>query len=148
MDWSAAALLALVLGLSASAPAAEPREVQYAQMTVRGQLIVRVPRVRQPAPAASLLQWKESKGPRCLPARAIVRAALLSENSVDLILRDRSRFRARLDTSCPELDYYYGFYITPNADGQVCADRDVIRSRVGGQCGIERFRTLQAVRRD
>jgi len=148
MDWSAAALLALVLGLSASAPAAEPREVQYAQMTVRGQLIVRVPRVRQPTAAASLLQWKESKGPRCLPARAIARAALLSENSVDLILRDRSRIRAKLDTSCPELDYYYGFYITPNADGQVCADRDVIRSRVGGQCGIERFRALEAVRRE
>ena len=149
MGWSAAALLAVVLGLSGSVPDPEPRQAQYVQVTVREQLIVRVPmRVRQLAPAASLLQWKESKGPRCLPARAIAGAALLSENSVDLILRDRSRIRARLDTSCPELDYYYGFYITPNADGQVCADRDVIRSRVGGQCGIERFRALQAVRRD
>jgi hypothetical protein len=26
----------------------------------------------------------------------------------------------------------------------ICADRDSIRSRVGGECGIDRFRTLEA----
>ena len=51
--------------------------------------------------------------------------------------------RARLASSCPALDYYYGFYITPNADGQVCADRDVIRSRMGGACQIDKFRLLK-----
>jgi hypothetical protein len=143
--WGAAALLALLLG--ASSPAPEP--VQYAQLTVREQIVVRVPvRLRQITPASRMISWKEGKGPRCVPARAIAAAALLGENSVDLILRDRRRIRARLETRCPELDYYYGFYITPNPDGQVCADRDVIRSRVGGQCEIERFRTLEAVRRD
>jgi hypothetical protein len=145
------ALLALALGMSA--PAAEPGPVRttarYTQVIVREQLIVRVPmRLRQLNPATSLFEWKESKGPKCVPARAIAGAALLSEKSVDLILRDRHRVRAKLDTSCPELDYYYGFYITPNADGQVCADRDIIRSRAGGQCGIERFRMLEARRRD
>ncbi|HMJ93808.1 MAG TPA: hypothetical protein VK472_06890, partial [Allosphingosinicella sp.] len=88
------------------------------------------------------------KGPECIPARAIMGAALLSENSVDLILRDRRRFRAKLDNNCPELDYYFGFYINPTIDGLVCADRDIIRSRVGGQCGIERFRALQAIPKD
>jgi hypothetical protein len=145
--WSAPALLALVLGLSGSAP--EPRPAQNAQVTVREQLIIRIPmRMGQLPPAASLFRWKEGKGPRCVPARFIAGAALVSENSVDLIMRDRRRIRAKLDTHCPELDYYYGFYITPNPDGMVCADRDTIRSRVGGQCEIERFRTLKAARRD
>ena len=45
-------------------------------------------------------------------------------DSVDLILRNRQRVRAKLESSCPALDYYYGFYITPNPDGMVCEDRD------------------------
>ena len=98
-------------------------------------------------PVAAPVEWKEGKGPRCVPARAILGASLLGQNSVDLILKNRSRLRAELGSRCPALDYYYGFYITPNPDGMICADRDIIRSRVGGECEIERFRTLQAVRR-
>jgi hypothetical protein len=37
-------------------------------------------------------------------------------------------------------------YLNANPDGQICADRDVIRSRMGGQCGIVHFSRLQAVR--
>ena len=113
-------------------------------MVVREQIMVRVQTRR---PAAAPVQWKEGKGPKCVPARAILGASLLGEDSVDLVMRDKSRVRARLDSSCPALDYYYGFYIRPNRDGMICADRDAIRSRVGGQCGIERFRSLQAVAR-
>ena len=51
IQWGATALLSLVLG--ASAPAAEP--VQYAQLTPRQQLIVRVPvRIRQITPITQL----------------------------------------------------------------------------------------------
>lgn len=146
IGWGAATLFAFMLGIAPPVP--EAADGGYEQVTVREQLIVRVPvRMNQVTPMASLFEWKESKGPRCIPARAIARAALLSENSVDLILRDRRRVRAHLEKSCPELDYYYGFYISPNPDGMVCSDRDLIRSRIGGQCGIERFRLLQAVRR-
>jgi hypothetical protein len=73
---------------------------------------------------------------------------LLSQNSVDLIFRDRSRIRARLERSCPALDYYHGFYLSPTKDGQICADRDTIRSRMGGQCGIDKFRSLHAEKSD
>jgi hypothetical protein len=133
--------LLLLVG-AAPAPDAEPAPEQYAQLVVREQIMVRVQ--TRPAPAASPVQWKEGKGPKCVPARAIVGASTPSEDSVDLVMRDRSRVRARLDSSCPALDYYYGFYIRPNADGMICADRDSIRSRVGGECGIERFRGLEA----
>jgi hypothetical protein len=146
LGWGAATLLSFVLGVPQPAPEADGA---YYLQIVRQQLSVRVPvRVRQITPAARQYRWKESKGPDCLPARAIAGAALLSENSVDLILRDRRRFRAKLDTKCPELDYYSGFYIEATVDGLVCADRDIIRSRVGGQCEIERFRSLQAIPHD
>jgi hypothetical protein len=139
LRWSAGALLLLVG--AAPPPDAEPRAEQYAQLVVREQIMVRVQSRGAPA---TPVQWKEGKGLKCVPARAILGASMPSENSVDLVMRDRSRVRAKLDSSCPALDYYYGFYIRPNSDGMICADRDSIRSRVGGECGIERFRTLQA----
>jgi hypothetical protein len=141
--WSAAALW--LLGSGATQPAAAGEPLRFAQLVVREQIIVRVPVRPRPAPAVS---WKESKGPKCVPARAIGGSGMVAEDSVDLILRNGARLRARLQDRCPALDYYYGFYMTPGADGQVCADRDNIRSRVGSQCRIERFRTLTPVPRD
>jgi hypothetical protein len=41
------------------------------------------------------------------------------------------------------MDYYFGVYVRPNADGMICADRDAFRARSGGSCGIERFRLLR-----
>ena len=143
MTWPAAAALLLAAGASSPAPAQQG--ARQGQILVREQVVIRV-QTQRPAPAA--VQWKEGKGPKCIPARAILGAALLSQNSVDLVLRDRRRIRAKLQRSCPALDYYYGFYITPNADGMICADRDTIRSRMGGQCEIDTFRTLRAVPRD
>jgi hypothetical protein len=146
IGWSAAFLL-LAAGGTPVSPIAP---MHFAQVVIREQIIVRVPaRMRQVTPAApSLIDWKEGKGPKCVPAKSIVGASLLSEDSVDLILRNNKRMRAELERSCPALDYYYGFYISPNADGQICADRDAIRSRMGGQCEIERFRTLTPRPRD
>ena len=137
-----AATAALLLLLGGGAPAAAPpaRPAQYGQSVVREQVIIRF---RQPAQAR--VDWKEGKGPRCIPARAIAGATLVGKSSVDLIMRTRQRVRAKLESSCPALDYYYGFYITPNPDGMVCEDRDTIRSRMGGACEIDRFRSLEPV---
>jgi hypothetical protein len=139
-----AAAVGLLL-LAAAAPSAAPsqRPAQYGQSVVREQVIVRF---RQSTPTR--IEWKEGKGPKCIPARGILAATRAVKDSVDLILRSRQRVRARLESTCPALDYYYGFYITPNPDGLVCEDRDHIRSRMGGACEIDRFRSLEpAVRR-
>lgn len=138
----AAAAASLLLGAGGAAPLAQaPRPAQYAQV-VRERVMIRFHQVRP-----SNVDWKEGKGPKCVPARGIAGAALASQQSVDLILRNGSRVRAKLESSCPALDYYYGFYISPNPDGLICEDRDIIRSRVGGACEIDRFRSLQAVAR-
>jgi hypothetical protein len=142
MIYWGAALLLMALG-GASEEAADP--ARYAQMTVRQQIIVRVPARAISVPSS--VEWKEGKGPKCVPAQSIAGATLLGTDSVDLIFRDLSRVRAELENSCPALDYYQGFYISPNPDGMICADRDTIRSRMGGECEIERFRSLTAIPR-
>ena len=149
IDWSAVALLLASLG-GGDAPVGAHEPMQLAQVSIRQQIIIRVPvRSRKVAPPKpSPVEWKESRGPRCVAAGTIAGASLLGQNSVDLLLRDKSRVRAKLENACPALDYYYGFYISPNPDGQICADRDVIRSRMGGQCEIEAFRRLRPAPRD
>ena len=150
IDWSPALLLLAALG---GAPqAASPADpIQLAQVMIREQILIRVPaNLRQSTHpvAATQVEWKEKKGPKCVPMRLIAGAALMSENSVDLVFRDSSRVRAKLERKCPALDYYRGFYIRPTQDGQICADRDSIRSRMGGECEIEKFRSLTAEKRD
>lgn len=149
IDWGAAAFLLMALG----GPAAEPSPadpIQFAQVTIREQVLIRFRSLRPqaPTPAAPPIEWKESRGPKCVPMRLIAGAALVSQNSVDLMLKDNRRVRAKLQKSCPAIDYYRGFYIRPSEDGEICADRDIIRSRMGGQCQIDGFKTLKAKKPD
>lgn len=144
---SSAAFLMFVFG-SADGPAPEAR-TQYAQVTVRQRIIVVVPREVRPIRAAGNFvasQWREGRGPRCVSVGSVAGAALLGPSSVDLVMRDQSRVRARLASGCGGLDFYRGFYVNPTPDGMICADRDEIRSRMGGQCRIANFRTLTPVR--
>jgi hypothetical protein len=121
-------------------------------------IIVRTPAPPRPASAAaaastgsatanaSRIRWEEHRGPRCIAWAQIAGAVLLSQDSVDLVFRDATRVRARLERRCPALDYYNGFYLAATPDGLICADRDSIRARTGGECRIDRFRSLRAAR--
>ncbi|HYD12965.1 MAG TPA: hypothetical protein VEC11_08965 [Allosphingosinicella sp.] len=116
-------------------------------VTVHQQFIIRV----SPIPRAGNrmgnirqnVAWQEERGPRCIPVRQILGAAQIGQESIDLVLRDATRIRARLERRCVAMDYYFGVYVRPNADGMICADRDEFRARSGGSCGIERFRLLR-----
>jgi len=111
--------------------------VLVAQLTIRQQVIIRVPARQQPAPSIS---WREKNGPKCIPAAALA-GAQVSREGVDLLLKGGDRVRAKL-SRCPPLDYYSGFYIRPGRDGRVCEDRDSIRVRSGGSCEIDAIRSL------
>ena len=137
-----------LVGLSAwfsGAPADAPRTEttmppQVRRMVVRDEIIIYVPIAqRRERP----FEWVERKGPKCLPAGLIAGAAMASPSSIDFVLRDRRRVRARLDSDCAGLDFYGGFYVEPR-DRKVCAKREEIRSRAGSTCRIERFRSLEA----
>ena len=136
-------LTALLVGLSAwfgatfdAAP--EPRPVVQ-QMIIRDEIILHVPIAQRRLPA---FEWVEHKGPKCLSAAMIAGAAMASPSTIDFVLRDRRRVRARLDSDCAGLDFYGGFYVEPH-HGAVCARREEIRSRAGSTCRIERFRALK-----
>src|SRR6185369_16191289 len=87
-------------------------------------IIVRTPAAARPANAAaapgaadsqpansSRIRWEEHGGPRCIAWAHIAGAGLLSQDSVDIVFRDATRVRARLERHCPALDYYNGFYM-------------------------------------
>jgi hypothetical protein len=108
------------------------------RVVIQDEVIIRIP-VR-PRPARRV-EWLEKKGPKCVNADRIAGAMLSGPSSIDFMLRDRSRVRAMMNSNCPALDFYDGFYLQPD-DERICAKRETIRSRVGASCRIERFRTL------
>ncbi|NIJ09611.1 hypothetical protein FHS31_003248 [Sphingomonas vulcanisoli] len=130
-------------GAAAPAPAASRADGSFeiAQLVVRSHVVVRIETAQAALPPA-FVTLKEKKGPKCIPRDTIVGAAVLAGNSVDFILRGNTRLRARFSNSCPALDFYAGFYLDQRQDGQICAGRDVIHSRAGGECEINRFRLM------
>jgi hypothetical protein len=137
-------LATLVLGLFAAQPGLVGQSVT--RLVVQDEVILRIP--IQPHPLLPRIEWKERKGPKCIPAAAIQRALLSGSQQVDFILASsRARIRAELDEDCPALDFYGGFYLQPQ-DERLCAGRDAIHSRMGGSCTIDRFKKLVPKLRD
>jgi hypothetical protein len=129
-------LLSLFPAMFGFASAAQSDEVRT--LVVEREVIMRIPvRSRPVRPFA----WEEKKGPKCIEASNIRGAALSGRETVDFLLFDNSRLRAQLSEDCPALDFYNGFYVTPEK-GKLCARRDEIHSRIGRSCTIERFRRL------
>ncbi len=129
---SLSAWLSVSLGLTTDARPVVQR------MIVRDEIVIHIP-IAQRHPT---LRWIERKGPKCLPANMISGAAMASASTIDFVMRDRRRIRAKLDSDCAGLDFYGGFYVEPQA-GAVCARREEIRSRAGSACRIEAFRALK-----
>ena len=114
---------------------------------VQRRVTIRVPRMatRPPQPnprALPPIRWVEKRAPKCIAAESLAAAAVTRPDSVDLVLQGGKRVRAKLRSDCPALDFYSGFYMRAPKDGRICADRDAIRSRSGGECRIDAFRTL------
>lgn len=121
--------------------------MEFAQLTVEQRVIIRVPLVApprrgRPAPPPEPEEWDEKKGPRCVAIRSIRSADLTDRNSVDLILSNGQRYRARFGRHCPSAAFYSGFYVEPADDGSLCAGRDDIKSRSGISCEVESFKRL------
>ena len=132
-------LLIAAMLLAAPATRADAPTI-WAQLTERTRRMVKVQAL--PRTPAKPIRWKESKGARCVPVRALAGAIITARDSVDLVLRGGSRVRARLERRCGGLDFYRGFYVKPSSDGKICADRDTIHDRSGMQCEITVFRAL------
>lgn len=126
--------VSVAIGLMVAPPGAVSR------LLTQDDVVLRVP--VQPRPAMPRFDWKEHKGPTCIPVGAIRRALLSAPEQVDFILGNGSRVRAKFDKDCPALDFYGNFYLQ-SPDAQLCVGRDAIHSRMGGSCPIKRFRLLE-----
>ncbi len=116
----------------------------FSQVRIERQ-IIRIRPAPPPSPNAIISapqRWKEKGAPDCIKWNNMAAAMVSSSTTLDLIVRGGSRFRVRLEKSCSAVDFYSGFYVKMTPDGQICKDRDSIHSRAGGQCVIDKFKTL------
>jgi hypothetical protein len=134
----------------------EELPMELAQVTIEQRVIIRVPMVppggppprskgfSEGSPPPPLpMEWKEHKGPKCVPIRGIAKAAIRTDGGVDLVMRGRTLLRAKVARECRAVDLYAGFYIQPTADGNLCAKRDAFLARSGMSCEIQAFRKLE-----
>ena len=126
------------------------RPLAYAQVRIEKRVIIRVPRRRpnQMSPRADFSReipqqsYREKKIGKCLPMNNILGVQMFSDRFLDLVTQDRRRVRAQLEENCQARSFYSGFYMEKSADGKMCAGRDILHSRTGAKCEIERFREL------
>jgi hypothetical protein len=129
-------LLPMLLGLFGW----QSNDASVSRLVQEDEVVLRIP--VQPHPIAPQFDWVEKKGPKCIPAAAIRRTSLSGSDQLDFILSGGGRVRAKFDETCPALDFYGGVYLQYGRDQQICAQRDVVMSRMGGSCTIDHFKLL------
>ena len=72
----------------------------------------------------------------CVDVRHVAAAQLFGDAAVELTLQGGTRFRMYFAQGCPALDFYAGFYYRRAELGRLCAGRDAVISRAGGECPI------------
>lgn len=80
----------------------------------------------------------------CLPVDSIVGAIVMSERMVELTLRGGARWQMRFADECPALSYYQGFYYRRTTAGNLCAGRDAVIARSGGECPIDSLSPIKS----
>ena len=73
---------------------------------------------------------------RCINVNTVAGAQLFGDYAIELTMRDGQRYRMFFARECPSLSFYQGFYYRRQRTGQLCAGRDVVGSRAGGECAI------------
>lgn len=135
--------LLLAAALSLLPGIADAQRTGVRRLTIIEQSVIRIPLRSTAVPLPRPLgEYRETRGPKCIARSSIAGASLNGPKSIDFVLRDQTRYRARLQNSCIAIDYYAGFYLKPTADGNICSDRDALHARSGGECEIDTFRKL------
>lgn len=78
----------------------------------------------------------------CLPIAGIAGVQASPDNRLILFMRDRRVVRGELERSCTARDFYSGFYVEQNSDGQLCVKRDTLLSRSGANCKLSKIKQL------
>lgn len=95
------------------------------------------------APLAT--RFRERKVGKCVAVAGIAGVQIGGDDRLMLFMRDQRMIGASLEKTCRARDFYSGFYLERNGDGQLCVDRDMIHSRSGASCSLSRLRQLVAI---
>jgi hypothetical protein len=133
-------LAALLAGLSPdmAAAAPEPTTEPDAAPWARVPIAPGTPVTTRPFPP------KEGRK-RCISVDGLAGAQLFGDRAIELSMRDGQRYRLFLARECPALSFYQGFYYRRQRAGQLCAGRDVVGARSGGECPIASIITVRPV---
>ena len=96
-------------------------------------------------PAPLVTRFRERKVGKCVAIAGIAGVQIGGDDRLMLFMRDQRMIGASLEKACRARDFYSGFYLERNGDGQLCVDRDMIHSRSGASCSLSRLRQLVAV---
>jgi hypothetical protein len=84
----------------------------------------------------------ERRMARCVPIAGIAGVQVSRDNRLLLFMRDQRIVSLGLEKACRARDFYSGFYVERNSDGQICVDRDRLQARSGANCALKRMRQL------
>lgn len=96
---------------------------------------VRMPVQRGNAVSARPFPPREGRR-RCIPVAGMAGAQLFGDRGIEMNMSDGRRYRLFFANECPALSFYQGFYYKRRKAGQLCAGRDIIAARSGGECPI------------
>jgi len=82
----------------------------------------------------------------CVSMTSLAGALVIDPRTLELVLRGGQRLRLLFAEDCPQLSYYGGFYYSPDRQGRLCAGRDRLMGRDGGNCPIAGVATLRRPR--
>jgi hypothetical protein len=144
---SAGGLLALFCGLLAVPGAAAPRDHEPARSAPSTSL--GAPWGRMPVAPGGPVDMRPSPPKagrdRCIGVNNVAGAQLFGDSAIELTMRDGHRYRMFFARECQALSFYQGFYYRRMKAGQLCAGRDVIGARSGGECPIASIIPVRSV---
>jgi hypothetical protein len=82
---------------------------------------------------------------RCISVMGLAGAQLFSDRTIELSMKNGQHYRLFLARECPALSFYQGFYYRRQRAGQLCAGRDVIGARSGGECPVASILAVRPV---
>lgn len=140
----------MLLALSCNAAAAQPPvTIKPSGFVARD--VARVPTdfTLQPMPRTSPLRPLPVRAgrKRCIALVGMAGAAVIGDRAVELTMNDGRRWRMMFAQNCPALSFYQGFYYRRAQTGSLCAGRDAVIARSGGECPIASIIALKPLPR-
>ena len=119
----------------AAAPAPAPAPTVSVQ--IYSETIVRVPAApANVSPARPRPAPPKAGRKRCINVEHVAGAIVYGDQAVEMTLSNGQRWRMYLAQGCPTLSFYQGFYYRRAQAGKLCAGRDAVIARSGGECSI------------